>query len=123
MVATRVTLVCAASARLENHAASGMETRRQRTNMGTSASDPDAERDRDGEASTGWPRAPRSLVHHPQRPGEEPRQSLAQPVAPVLPVVAVAHLLEAHVHAGLLQERVDRAVVVDQRLVDPAGEI
>src|SRR4029434_7621061 len=64
-----------------------------------------------------------SLVDVPERAGEEVREALAQAVAPVLPVVAVAALAEAHLHAGLLQERVHRAVVVDHRLVLAAAHV
>src|SRR5690349_7927388 len=62
------------------------------------------------------------LIDHPQRPREQPRQPLAQAVAPVLPVVTVARLDEAHVHAGALQQRHQRAVLVDERLVDATGD-
>ncbi len=54
------------------------------------------------------------LVDEQERPGEEPGEAFAQPVAPVLPVVAVAGLDEAHVHAGRLEHRRERAVLVDE---------
>src|SRR5262249_46404429 len=64
----------------------------------------------------------RLLVDHPERAGEEPGEALAEAVAPVLPVVAVAGLDVADLHAGLLEEGEQAAVLVDEGLVDAAGE-
>src|SRR6476619_8008866 len=52
--------------------------------------------------------------------GEEPGQAVAEAVAPVLPVVAVARLRVAHRHAGLAEDRDHRPVRADARLVDAA---
>src|SRR5262245_47233324 len=62
------------------------------------------------------------FVDQADRAGEEPRQTFAEAVAPVLPVVAVAGLDEAHLHAGVLEARDERAVVVDEALVDAARD-
>src|SRR5204863_6672842 len=61
------------------------------------------------------------FVHQPERSGEEPRKSVPEPVAPVLPVVAVARLDVADGHSGRLEQGYDRPVLVDERFVDPAA--
>src|SRR6267142_4677010 len=63
-----------------------------------------------------------SLVDEAQRPREQPGQAFAEAVAPVLPVVPVASLDEAHLHAGGREQRHHRAVLVDERLVNAAAE-
>ena len=54
------------------------------------------------------------------RPGEQPGQRLSEAVAPVLPVVTVAGLDEADLHARCAEHRDERAVLADQRLVHAA---
>src|SRR5262249_41108493 len=61
------------------------------------------------------------FIHQPQGAGEQPGEPLAQAIAPVLPVVPVAGLDVAHLHADVLEERDQRAVLVDERFVHPAG--
>src|SRR6478735_11757203 len=46
--------------------------------------------------------------------GEEPGQAVAEAVAPVLPVVAVARLRVAHRHDGLAEDRDHRPVRADE---------
>src|SRR6476620_3366012 len=62
-----------------------------------------------------------SLVDELLGSREEPGQAVAEPVAPVLPVVAVARLGVAHRHAGVTEDRHHRPVRGDERLVDAAG--
>ncbi len=62
------------------------------------------------------------LVDQLLRPGVDPGQRVAEAVAPVLPVVAVAGLDEAHGHARRLEGRHHRAVGHDQRLVHAAAD-
>src|SRR6478672_512074 len=61
-----------------------------------------------------------SLVDELLGSGEEPRESVTETVAPVLPVVAVARLRVAHRHASVAEDRDHRPVRGDERLVDAA---
>src|SRR6266487_917113 len=63
-----------------------------------------------------------SLVPELLRAGKDPRQTLPQPVAPVLPAVPVPGLDVADVHPGGLECRHHGPVGHDQRLVDPAAD-
>src|SRR6478672_4937636 len=61
-----------------------------------------------------------SLVDELLGSGEEPRETVAETVAPVLPVVAVARLGVAHRHPRLAEDGDHRPVRGDERLVDAA---
>ena len=62
------------------------------------------------------------LVDVKKRAGHQPRQPLAEAVAPVFPVVAIAGLDVPHIHPGGKQQRDDRSILVDQRLVHAAAD-
>src|SRR5699024_4740597 len=61
------------------------------------------------------------LVVERLRSGVDPREGVAEQVAPVLPVVAVTRLDPADRHPGLLEGRHHGAVRGDERLVDAAA--
>src|SRR6266567_4838734 len=62
------------------------------------------------------------LIPELLRARKDPGQSLPQPVAPVLPAVAVPGLDIPDVHPGGLERRHHGPVRRDQRLVDPAAD-
>src|SRR5579859_1087313 len=110
-----------------------------RPNRSISSASPPA----DGRTSTGVPTAPHrtrvislcvrsenhrcaafisSLIEELLRARKDPRQSLPEPVPPVLPAVTVACLDITHGHPGRLERRHHGPVPDDQRLVDAATD-